>query len=62
MLRGGGGSGEGTGGIMSLKQEDYSVCPECGGLYESEVMTCFSCLVKLRPATQEEVDDFERLA
>ena len=42
----------------------YRVCPKCSAMYDSTVKLCLSCKpdTLLRPATAQEVADFERYA
>lgn len=43
----------------------YKVCPDCGAMYDEEYEACDlhgAVLVPLRPATDQEVMDFEELA
>lgn len=50
-------------GVRALDVEAYRTCPECGALYDRTAGTCDlhgSIPVPLRPATEQEVRDFER--
>lgn len=47
-----------------LNPASYRVCPKCSAMYDSTVKLCLSCKpdTLLRPATAQEVADFERYA